>query len=100
LPTAFETFCVSAAEAIACGLPVVLGATGGQSEFVDASNGVLVASDEASAYADAVVDVLSAPEAIPTTTSINAIRMRFSEPTTADRFADSYRSVGLEPGPT
>jgi L-malate glycosyltransferase len=97
LPTAFETFCVSAAEAVACGLPVVLGATGGQSEFVDESNGVLVASDEPSAYADAVVDVLSASEPIPTPAAISTIRTRFSEETTAGLFADAYRSVGLDP---
>jgi glycosyltransferase involved in cell wall biosynthesis len=101
LPTAFETFCVSAAEALACGVPVVMGARGGQSEFVNVSNGVLVASDEASAYADAVVDVLAAPEAIPSATAVSAIRKRFSEATTADRFADAYRSVGLlDPAPT
>jgi glycosyltransferase involved in cell wall biosynthesis len=97
LPTAFETFCVSAAEAVACGLPVVLGERGGQSEFVNESNGVLVASVEPSAYADAVVQILSASEPIPTAAAIGTIRTRFSEATTAERFADAYRSVGLDP---
>ncbi|GAA2456027.1 glycosyltransferase family 4 protein [Agromyces soli] len=59
LPTEGETFGVAIAEAIAHGLPVVVGARGGQRVFVDASVGALVDSSEPAAYADAVQDVVA-----------------------------------------
>ncbi|MGR0220190.1 glycosyltransferase family 4 protein [Agromyces sp. ZXT2-6] len=58
LPTAGETFGVAIAEAIAHGRPVVVGAEGGQAEFVDPAAGELVAGDDPDAYADAVARVL------------------------------------------
>lgn len=59
LPTRGETLCLSALEAITHGRPVVMGAHGGQREYVTADNGRLVACRTAAAYADAVESVLA-----------------------------------------
>lgn len=57
LPTLAENFCVSAAEAIAQGRPVVVGSNGGQAEYIDDSVGEVVSEQVPAAYADAVVRV-------------------------------------------
>lgn len=54
LPTKAENFCVSAAEALVEGRPVVVGATGGQSEYIEHKVGQLVPEQSATAYADAI----------------------------------------------
>jgi len=89
LPTKNENFCVSAAEALASGRPVVVGAFGGQTEYVTEGVGRLVRDRTPSAYADAVLDVrrqlgdASAEE-------IGAdVRARFSE----DAVREGYRRV-------
>ncbi len=55
LPTAFETFLASGAEAIACGRPVVLPTTGGFTDYVTDANGVLVDQDDQKSLAEAVL---------------------------------------------
>lgn len=57
LPTRGDNFCVSAAEALVHGRPVVVGATGGQGEYIDPRVGRLVSEQTASAYAEAIVDL-------------------------------------------
>ncbi len=54
LPTKGENFCVSAAEALVAGRPVVVGATGGQGEYIDPRVGALVSEQEPEAYAEAI----------------------------------------------
>lgn len=54
LPTLAENFCVSAAEAIVHGRPVIVGANGGQRDYVVPANGEVVAEQTPRAYADAV----------------------------------------------
>jgi L-malate glycosyltransferase len=57
LPTKGETLCLSALEAISHGRPVVIGARGGQRDYIDADNGVLVEPRTPAAYADAVLSL-------------------------------------------
>lgn len=59
LPTRSETLCLSAIESISHGRPVVMGAVGGQRDYVNSSNGILVTERTADAYADAVSDIAS-----------------------------------------
>ena len=92
LPTKGENFCVSAAEAIVRGRPVVVGAVGGQREYVTAANGRLVAERTAAAYADAVEEVLAAasdPEVVAGT-----IGDAFSSARVRAAYEDAYRSAG------
>lgn len=57
-PTRGDNFFVSCAEALRSGRPVVVGATGGQGEYIDTCVGLCVAEHIAPAYADAVQEVL------------------------------------------
>ncbi|OLT10804.1 hypothetical protein BJF77_07575 [Kocuria sp. CNJ-770] len=57
LPSRSETFCVAAAEALAAGRPVVMGAVGGQRDFVHPGNGRLVAERTPEAFGRAVLEV-------------------------------------------
>jgi glycosyltransferase involved in cell wall biosynthesis len=96
LPTAFETFCVSAAEAIASGVPVVVGARGGQRDFVGPGTGRLVDSASPGDYADALADVLAADPALPHEASVADIRRAFSPTAVADAFLGAYRDAGVQ----
>jgi glycosyltransferase involved in cell wall biosynthesis len=49
-----ETFCSVAAEAIACGTPVVVTRCGGPEEFVTEEDGVMVAPDDPAAFAEGI----------------------------------------------
>ena len=90
LPTMNETFGVSIAEALASGRAVVVGATGGQSEFVTPENGEIVSGRDPVAYADAIeaavrADAGRTPERIAAT-----VRERFSETRRGDAYAAAY----------
>lgn len=94
LPTKGENFCVSAAEAIVRGRPAVIGAVGGQREYITAANGRLVAERTAGAYADAVEDVLataSDPERVAST-----IGDAFSSARVRQAYEDAYRAAGAD----
>jgi glycosyltransferase involved in cell wall biosynthesis len=60
LPTRGETLCLAALEALSHGRPVVIGANGGQRDYIVEANGRLVTERTAAAYADAVQDILAA----------------------------------------
>ena len=58
LPSMFETFGVSYAEAIACGLPVIATKCGGPEDFVNESNGLIVPTDDLDAVVSAMEHML------------------------------------------
>jgi glycosyltransferase involved in cell wall biosynthesis len=90
LPTLHETFCVVAAEAVLHGRPVVVGATGGQRDFVTPDVGALVADQSAAAYADAVLSVRERfAEADPSRVAA-PLAERFSPDAVADGFDAAY----------
>ncbi len=78
LPTLHENFCVSAAEALRVGRPVVVGATGGQAEYVDGSVGALVSDQSPAAYAHAVLEVRRRLEGASAEDLARGVRERFS----------------------
>ena len=86
LPTRGETLCLSALEAITHGRPVVLGARGGQREYVTRENGRLVAARSADAYADAVLEVWDQRNEIVPSRVAATIGDRF----TPDRVREGY----------
>lgn len=91
LPTLAETFLVGAAEAIAAGRPVVLGGTGGFTDYIEPGNGVVVARHDADAYAAAIADVanrLTDPAAIAAT-----VGGRLSSATVGAAFAELYAAL-------
>lgn len=89
LPTEYETFCLAAAEALSVGRPVVMGANGGQSAFVTPNVGRLVEGDTASAYADAVEELLQATQQTDAEYYGRHIRQKYSP----QAFVNAYRKL-------
>ncbi|WP_040165452.1 glycosyltransferase family 4 protein [Microbacterium gorillae] len=94
LPTRAENFCVSAAEAIVHGRPVVVGANGGQRDYVTASNGEVVADQTPRAYADAVRRVWDATASSSAAEVAATIGDAFSATTVLRGYTDAYAAAG------
>lgn len=96
LPTAHETFCVAAAEAIRHGLPVILGDRGGQRDFVRPGNGVFVAGQGAADYAEAVLVAQERFAHVPRSRVAATLERRFTPEAWAQDYAQVYaRAVAL-----
>jgi len=91
LPTRAENFCVSAAEALVHGRPVVVGANGGQAEYVSPDVGELVRTQDAGAYADAVLAVDERTREIGAEAISSTIGDRFSPAAVRRGYADAYQ---------
>ncbi len=91
VPSRSESFGLVAAEAQACGLPVVAAATGGLPHVVDDGvTGTLVAGHEPAAHAAAVRTILERPDLAQAIASAPAVAHseRFSWSATADRLLE------------
>lgn len=88
-PTRSDNFYVSAAEAVVSGRPVVAGANGGHAEYLDPAVSRLVPVQDAPAYADAVLDLLTATRDLTATDIAATLDGRF-EP---DRVAQGYQQA-------
>lgn len=93
LPTQHETFCVAAGEALAHGRPVVLGAVGGQRDFVDEQVGTLVAERAPAAYGEALLDVRERLGGLPPAAFAERVISRFGPEAIAARFDEVYGST-------
>ncbi|WP_159619842.1 glycosyltransferase [Ruania rhizosphaerae] len=91
LPTRADNFCVSAAEALVEGRPVVVGATGGQGEYIDARVGSLVHEQDAGAYADAVIDVEHRTLHLNASDVAATVADRFSADQVTDGYLEAYQ---------
>ncbi|MGQ1837638.1 glycosyltransferase [Kocuria turfanensis] len=98
LPSRSETFCVAAAEALAAGRPVVMGAVGGQRDFVHPRNGRLVAERTPEAFGQAVLDVVGAHDLLPPEEMAHEIRSVYGSERIAADLDRLYRSVVPRPG--
>lgn len=90
LPTAAENFLTSAAEAIACGCPVVLPDAGGYTDYVNATNGVIAKSDDPATLAEAVLRARDGLADLPPEQIRATVLPRFSEETVAEHFVRLY----------
>lgn len=90
LPTKADNFCVSAAEALVHGRPVVVGATGGQGEYIDTSVGELVGRQNVRAYADAIERVVTTTSELSAEEVAATIGDRFSPETVRRGYRDVY----------
>lgn len=90
LPTKSETFGVAIAEALVCGLPVVVTGTGGHEEFVTPDNG-RITDRSPERIADGVQEVL-APGGVKTPSEIAAnARAEFSRDARKEAYAAVYK---------
>ncbi len=92
-PTRADNFFVSAAEALVAGRPVVLGATGGQGEYVRASVGRLVDVQDPVAYADAIVELDAATRDLSAEQIAATIGDAFSSAAVGRRYGEIYAQM-------
>lgn len=90
LPTRGETLCLSALEAITHGRPVVIGARGGQRDYIVADNGLLVEPRTAAAYADAVLSLWSRRADLSSERVAATIGDRFQAPRVLEGYLAAY----------
>lgn len=90
LPTRADNFCVSAAEALVHGRPVVVGATGGQGEYIDPRVGELVPEQDAMQYADAIVRTERRTQHLNASDIAETIGDRFSSERVAGGYVEAY----------
>lgn len=93
LPTKGETLCLSALEAIAHGRPVVIGARGGQADYVVTGNGRLVEARTPAAYADAVMELWETAEARTPNSIAATIGDRFHAEQVLEGYDSAYRAA-------
>ncbi len=95
MPSRSESFGLVAAEAQACGLPVVAAAVGGlPSVIADGVSGILMDGHDADAYAKALWSILSDPtEAARLSEGALRFSERFSWPATANRLLELYAGI-------
>ncbi|KZE92123.1 GDP-mannose-dependent alpha-(1-6)-phosphatidylinositol monomannoside mannosyltransferase [Agromyces sp. NDB4Y10] len=98
LPTSVETFGVSIAEALLSGRPVVVGANGGQRDFVAEPDGILVAERTGIAYADAVERSLELARDRSADDIAAPLRSRVSPAARAAAYDAAYRQAVLAHG--
>jgi glycosyltransferase involved in cell wall biosynthesis len=89
-PTRGDNFFVSCAEAVVAGRPVVVGATGGQGEYIDPRVGRTVDDQSAAAYAAAVQDVLARAEGLTAPQISDTVGQRFSVDAVAAGYQAAY----------
>ncbi|PWH04985.1 hypothetical protein DEO23_15225 [Brachybacterium endophyticum] len=89
-PTRADNFFVSAAEAIVAGRPVVLGATGGQGEYVEESVGALIDAQDPERYATAITDLDARTRELSSEQIAATIGERFSSRAVGAAYAAQY----------
>lgn len=89
-PTRADNFFVSAAEAIVAGRPVVLGATGGQGEYVEPEVGTLIPQQDVEAYAEAILEVDQRTRELSAQAIADTIGDAFSSATVGAAYAEQY----------
>ena len=93
LPSVAEGFGLVAAEALACGRPVVSTRCGGPEDIVTERAGRLVPVGDPDALAQGMIEVLSGDEIDPPERLAASVAARFSWDSVTERIMDLYRKV-------
>lgn len=93
LPSRHETFCVSAAEAVAAGLPAIVTDLPAVRDFLTVRNSVLVLGDSAEDFAVGVQEALARFSQVSSATIAGTIASRFAPRVIADKFSAVYARV-------
>lgn len=96
LPTAHETFCMAAAEAIAMGLPAVVTDLPELREFLTPDNSVLVNGTTGRSFADAVTAAQSRFQNVPSVSISATLPTKFSRDGVTQQFSSIYAEVRRE----
>jgi teichuronic acid biosynthesis glycosyltransferase TuaC len=88
-----ETFCSVAAEALACGTPLVLTRCGGPEEFVTPADGVMVAPDDPAALAEGILEAMRKRDRFDAADISARIVARFGRAAWCDRAMATYARV-------
>jgi len=90
LPSLFENFGIVLIEAMACGKPVVTTSSGGQVEFVNKNNGLLVQPKDANALARAIKYMLDNSTKYSPKEISNYVKKRFNYNTVGKTLQQAY----------
>jgi len=88
-----ETFCSVAAEALACGTPLIITRCGGPEEFVTAADGVMVEPDDPEAFARGILEALQRRETFDSSGMCRRIVGRFGTVAWCDGAMATYERV-------
>lgn len=93
LPTSHETFCVSAAEAVAAGLPAVVTDIPAVRDFLTESNSVLISGETASDFASGVGAALAKFAQVSSENIAETISSKFAPEIVGAQFTQVYDRV-------
>lgn len=88
-----ETFCSVAAEALACGTPLIITRCGGPEEFVTPGDGVMVAADDPAAFAAGILDGMARRDSFVGVRMRERIVARFGRAAWSARAGALYREL-------
>lgn len=92
-PTRADNFFVAAAESIVNGRPLVVGATGGQGEYIDPDVGTLVERQDPHLYADAIIDLDQRTRTMDARAIAATVQDQFEPHAVADAYIDLYQRL-------
>jgi glycosyltransferase involved in cell wall biosynthesis len=92
MPSLAETFGISAVEALAGGVPVVITSACGAAPLIEANGGRVVPPADPRALCDALRELLDAPNSVPAYAASN-LRAYCGRDAVAERFDAIYRSM-------
>lgn len=88
-----ETFCSVAAEALACGTPLVCTRCGGPEEFVGPDDGVMVPADDPQALGDGILRALDERERFDGSAIARRVTARFGREAWSEQALATYRGL-------
>ncbi len=88
-----ETFCSVAAEALACGTPLIITRCGGPEEFVTPEDGVMVAADDPEAFAAGILEGMARRDQFVGAAMRARIVARFGRRAWSERAHAIYRDL-------
>ncbi len=93
LLSAYETFGVAYAEALACGIPVIATKCGGPEDILNSSNGLIIPVNDEEAAFNSILNICNNFEAYNSIFIQEDINTRFSENTFIGRISDIYETI-------
>ena len=90
-----ETFCSVAAEALACGTPLILTRCGGPEEFVTPADGVMVEPDNPAALAEGIMQAIRRRDSFDAEDICRRVVNRFGRRVWCEQAMATYERVAM-----